>query len=77
MAYVEWTNSLSVGMADIDVQHQHFISLLNKTKEAVDKGAQKEALRGKSEIVFLEQRVVAFHSHASLAIFFPDGLLFF
>jgi len=43
MAYLEWTSDLSVGMKDIDEQHKHFIGLINKTKEAVDAGAPRDA----------------------------------
>jgi hemerythrin-like metal-binding protein len=43
MAYVDWTPKLSVGMKDIDEQHKHFIDLINKTKEAVDAHAPRNA----------------------------------
>jgi len=43
MAYIEWSSALSMGIKDIDAQHKHFIGIINKTKEAVDAGATREA----------------------------------
>ena len=43
MAYLNWTRDLSMGMKDIDEQHKHFISMINKPKEAVDAGAPRDA----------------------------------
>ena len=43
MAYIDWTNDLSMGMKDIDEQHKHFIGIINKTKAAVDAGSSREA----------------------------------
>jgi len=43
MVYLVWSEKLSVGMKDIDEQHQHFIDILNKAKEAGDDGAPRDA----------------------------------
>jgi hemerythrin len=43
MEYVTWTPELSVGIGEIDAQHEHFIGIINKAKEAVDAGAPRAA----------------------------------
>jgi len=55
MAYIEWTSKMSTGMKDIDDQHKHFFSLINKAHDASEAGAprsaQKEVIMGLIEYV--------------------------
>lgn len=48
MAYMDWASKMSMGMKDIDEQHQHFVGIINKAYEATGagaaRGAQKEIL---------------------------------
>jgi hemerythrin-like metal-binding protein len=41
-----WTDDLSVGVDAIDEQHKHFISLINKLYDAVDKETTHESIKG-------------------------------
>jgi hemerythrin len=43
MAYMEWTQDLSTGMADIDEQHKRWITLINKAKDASERKLPREA----------------------------------
>lgn len=38
MAFMEWSEALSVGFEEIDDDHKHLLDLINKLHEAVDKG---------------------------------------
>jgi hemerythrin len=44
MALITWTNALSVGVKEIDRQHQHLIQLINDLHEAMKEGKEKEVL---------------------------------
>lgn len=44
MAYIEWTNELSVGVNEIDKQHQKLIDLINQLHESKDKEIDKITL---------------------------------
>lgn len=44
MAVVDWTPSLSVGIADIDRQHKSLVEQINALNEAMKAGKGKEAL---------------------------------
>ena len=44
MALITWTNALSVGITEIDRQHQHLIHLINELHEAMKAGKGKEVL---------------------------------
>ncbi len=43
MALVQWSNSLEVGIKEIDNQHKALIDMLNKIHENMSKGKGKEA----------------------------------
>lgn len=52
MKQIIWTESLSVGILEIDEQHKKLISLLNKASEIVESGKPKEYLiSGVKEII--------------------------
>ncbi|HET7838405.1 MAG TPA: bacteriohemerythrin [Rectinemataceae bacterium] len=38
MAFIEWSNSLSVGLAEIDDQHRRLIGLINRLSEVSEAG---------------------------------------
>jgi hemerythrin-like metal-binding protein len=44
MAFIEWTDTLSVGIPSIDTQHQKLVSLLNQLHEAMRNRQGKEIL---------------------------------
>ena len=44
MPFVEWTDEFSVGVAEIDCDHQRLLALLNDLHDAVEAGAGREAL---------------------------------
>ena len=44
MALITWTNDLSVGITEIDRQHQHLIQLINDLHEAMKTGKGKDVL---------------------------------
>lgn len=44
MAIIKWTESLSVGVAEIDEQHQNLINLINSLHDAMLKRQGKEVL---------------------------------
>jgi hemerythrin len=44
MPLIQWTNELSVGIAEIDKQHQQLIGLLNALHEAMVAGAAKATI---------------------------------
>jgi hemerythrin len=45
MAIIRWSEELSVGVAEIDQQHQKLISMINDLNDAMINGKGKEALR--------------------------------
>ncbi len=44
MALFEWNDSMSVNVAEIDIQHKKLIGLINKLHEAMGQGKAKEIL---------------------------------
>jgi hemerythrin len=44
MAFMEWNNSFSVNVAEIDNQHKHLIDLINKLFEAMSVGKGSEVM---------------------------------
>lgn len=44
MAIVRWAESMSVGVSEIDQQHQKLISLINELNDAMARGKGKDAL---------------------------------
>ncbi len=44
MAFMDWTDECSVGIPDIDADHQQLLTLLNDLYEAPDAGAGDEVL---------------------------------
>lgn len=42
MALVQWNNSLSVGIAEIDYQHQKLVQLINDLNEAMKSGKGRD-----------------------------------
>ena len=44
MSYIEWTNSFSVGLPEIDRHHHHLFDLLNKAFDACMLTKQKDVL---------------------------------
>ncbi|MBN2685372.1 MAG: bacteriohemerythrin [Pontiellaceae bacterium] len=46
MAIIRWTNDLSVGVAEIDRQHQKLVETINILENAMAKGKGKEVLLG-------------------------------
>jgi hemerythrin len=45
MSLINWDPSLSVGVAEIDKQHQKLIGMINDLNDAMKQGKGKEALR--------------------------------
>ena len=43
---ITWDSSLSVGVSEIDVQHQKLIKMLNELQDAMKQGKSKEVLSG-------------------------------
>jgi hemerythrin len=46
MAIIQWTTDLSVGVAEIDQQHQKLISIINDLDNAMAQKKGREVLRG-------------------------------
>ncbi|MCC6932951.1 MAG: hemerythrin family protein [Deltaproteobacteria bacterium] len=44
MAFMQWSDALSVGIKEIDNQHAQLVALINKLHEAMRSGKTKEAL---------------------------------
>ena len=44
MAFFEWDDNYSVGVAEIDQQHQRLIGLINELHEAMTQGSSRNAL---------------------------------
>lgn len=44
MAFINWTDSLSVGVSEMDNQHKRLIAMINDLSEAMKMGKGKEAL---------------------------------
>ena len=44
MALIQWDNSLSVGITEIDEQHTRLVSIVNSLHEAMKSGKSKEAM---------------------------------
>ncbi len=44
MAFINWTDSLSVGVSEMDNQHKRLIAMINDLNEAMMMGKGKEAL---------------------------------
>jgi hemerythrin len=44
MALIQWTNALSVDVAEVDKQHQKLIQMINDLNEAMQSGKGKEAV---------------------------------
>ena len=45
MALIEWDNSLSIGVSEIDRQHQQLVKMINELNDAMLSGKGREALR--------------------------------
>lgn len=63
---LEWNDSLSVGIAEIDAEHQHFIQLVNQLNEAIT---------GRMGIGEIQQRMLAILEHTKTH-FAHEELLF-
>jgi len=50
MVFIQWNNSMSVGIEEIDQQHKKLVSLIDDLYQAMSKGKGKEEL----EIIFKE-----------------------
>lgn len=46
MALIEWNESLSVGVKEVDVQHQKLIALINELNDGMKQGKGKDVLGG-------------------------------
>jgi len=46
MAQIEWTSALSVGVDEIDRQHEMFIAIINELNDAMRKGKGRDVLEG-------------------------------
>lgn len=46
MAIIQWTNELSVGVEEIDLQHQKMIEIINKLETPMAQEKEKEVLFG-------------------------------
>ena len=44
MAFINWTDSLSVGVSELDNQHKRLIAIINDLSEAMKKGKGKDVL---------------------------------
>jgi hemerythrin len=44
MAFIRWSENLSVNVADIDSQHKQLVNLINDLSDAMKEGKGKEAL---------------------------------
>ncbi|MEI6228443.1 MAG: bacteriohemerythrin [Candidatus Saccharibacteria bacterium] len=51
MAYIEWQQDYSVGVALIDEQHKHFVGILNKLYETIQSAKTKELATITTELV--------------------------
>ena len=46
MPLIEWSSALSIGVAEVDEQHQHLIKLVNGFDEAARRGRGTREIRG-------------------------------
>ena len=44
MALIQWNGRLSVGVAEIDLQHQRLVEMINKLDDAMQQGKGKDVL---------------------------------
>lgn len=44
MPFIQWTNALSVGIAEIDREHQGLVAIINDLHDAMHQGKGKDAL---------------------------------
>lgn len=46
MAFINWNDSLNLGIVEVDAQHQHLISLINELHDRVRGGGSRESVEG-------------------------------
>lgn len=56
---LEWSEALSVGIPEIDAEHQHFILLVNQLNEAIIERMEMEEIRKRMQLI-LEDALVHF-----------------
>ncbi len=58
---ITWTQDYSVGVKEIDLQHQHFVDLMNQAYEAIYRNEPKEKILSLVEEIF-SHGAIHFHT---------------